>query len=115
MKRDALVAASIGAAIGCIAGIVLVIVVARPMGILGTSACGPSTLVEAGFDPWTGQPRGQVVQGSCMGHDYVTTSPIPNDLLGHVGLPWGSLVVVAATIVGGLACWVVARRLRQPA
>lgn len=109
-ERTSIAEIAIPGGVGAFAGIVLAIMLmAAPTGTLWTSGCGPSTLVRsAGFDPWTGQPQGQIVQGWCMGHAYVTDSPIPNALLGHRGLPWASLLTLGFAIGGLVAGWVVA-------
>lgn len=87
---------------------------AAPTGILGTSACGPSTVVhEAGFDPWTGQPRGATIQGRCFDHAYVDTQPIPAELVGRTGFPWASALTVGVAAGGFVVGWVLVAARRR--
>jgi hypothetical protein len=98
--RDLLATITISLLIGAAAAVVLV-VLARPTNILVTGGCGYITVVqEAGFDPWTGQPQGQVTQSNCLGDDQVYSSPPPEELLGQAALPWGSFLAVVGALVG---------------
>ncbi len=108
---------AIAGVIGGFASLVLAItLIAAPTGIAPTSGCGPTRITQdAGFDPWTGQPRPRIIHGDCMGHIYDTVEPIPNELLGRTGLPWGSFVVIAGVLVGLAGGWLASRFWRDTA
>lgn len=105
-----------GGLLGGVLGIALALaLMGPPSGVLSTTGCGPTTLVQgAGFDPWTGQPRGQIVEGQCMDYHYVSPEPIPADLVGRVGFPWASAVTVALALAGAAFGWVLTRPQPQP-
>jgi hypothetical protein len=105
-----------GGLVGGLLGLALAVsLMGPPTGVLSTTGCGPTTLVQgAGFDPWTGQPRGQVIEGRCMDHNYVTAQPVPTDLVGRVGFPWASAVTVALALAGAAFGWVLRRPQPQP-
>ena len=106
---------AITTAVGGLAGIVLpMTLMAAPTGIAPTSGCGPSTLVrDAGFDAWTGRPRGQIIEGRCMDHAYVSESPAPAKLIGRTGVPWASALTGGFALCGLLAGWVASRLERS--
>ena len=113
---DTLATIAILGAVGAVAGIALAItLIAAPAGVAPTSGCGSATVVrDAGFDPWTGQPQGRVIQGWCIDREYVTESPVPNERLGRTGLPWGSLLVVGFALGGLVVGWIVGASTRRP-
>jgi hypothetical protein len=102
----ALATAAFGAVVGGLVAIILVALTATANGVLPTSACGPSRLVrDAAFDPWTGQPRGQVIQGRCMDREYADERPVPPELVGRTGFPWASAMTLAFAVVGLAVGW----------
>ena len=100
---------------GGVAGIVLAItLMGPPTGVQPASGCGPATLIrDAGFDPWTGQPRGDVIEGRCIDHDYVDERPLPAALVGRTGFPWASAMALGSGLGGLIVGWALWRLQRS--
>lgn len=114
-NRDVFVTTGIGAIVGLAAALALGVLLASPTGILLTGGCGFITVVrDSGFDPWTGQPRGQVTRSNCFDAQSEYTSPPPEEIAGRRGLPWATLIVAGFTL-GGLGAGLAGKRRRVPA
>jgi hypothetical protein len=107
-RRAAIVA--LGAVSAAVIGAVVAIVLSAFLsggvtGILSTSGCGPTRLLqEAGFDPWTGLPRGRIVEVQCLFGPIIENQDVPADLAGRRGIPWATVLTIGSGLLGaGLA------------
>lgn len=83
-----------------LAVLVAVFLSSRTTAVLSTTTCNVHVLQDAGFDPWTGEPRPQIAMVNCAGPPAVRAENMPAELVGQRGIPWATLLAIGAGLVG---------------
>jgi hypothetical protein len=83
-----------------LAALVAVFLSSRTTDVLSTSTCNVHVLQDAGFDPWTGAPRPQVAMVNCAGPPAVRAQYMPPELVDQRGIPWATMLTIAAGLAG---------------